>query len=144
MLFCDAFMLNKFYTALGEPILMNNGVIYQYIGDEIVGVFGTTGGTAEKNCQDAIRAALGMKYALEMLNKTDLKDLDVKLKSGIGINFGSAYIGHLGHPTHRVFSVIGDPMNVASRIQGETKKTNTSILISDKFFWSGILYIFIP
>lgn len=129
-----AFMLNKFYTALGEPILMNNGVIYQYIGDKIVGVFGTTGGSAEKNCQDAIRAALGMKYALDMLNRTDLKDLDLKLKSGIGINFGSAYIGHLGHPTHRVFSVIGDPMNVASRIQGETKKTETAILISDSVY----------
>jgi class 3 adenylate cyclase/hemoglobin-like flavoprotein len=129
-----AYMLNKFYTALGEPILMNNGVIYQYVGDEIVGVFGTTGGTAEKNCQDAIRAALGMQYALNSLNRTDLKDIDVKLKSGIGINFGTAFIGHLGHPTHRQFSVIGDPVNVASRIQNETKATETDILISDTVY----------
>ncbi|SNR58776.1 Adenylate cyclase, class 3 [Maribacter sedimenticola] len=126
-----AYMLNKFYTALGEPILMNNGVIYQYVGDEIVGVFGTTGGTAQKNCEDAIRAALGMQYSLESLNRSDLKDIDIKLKSGIGINFGSAFLGHLGHPTHKQFSVIGDPVNVASRIQNETKATDTDILISD-------------
>ena len=54
-----AFMLNRFYTALGDPILMNNGIIYQYVGDEIIGVFGTTGGTREKNCMDAIRAGIG-------------------------------------------------------------------------------------
>ena len=129
-----AYMLNKFYTALGEPILMNNGVIYQYVGDEIIGVFGTTGGTAKKNCEDAIRAALGMQYALDTLNRTDLKDIEVKLKSGIGINFGTAFIGHLGHPTHKQFSVIGDPVNVASRIQNETKITETNILISDTIF----------
>ncbi|WP_224490611.1 adenylate/guanylate cyclase domain-containing protein [Robertkochia flava] len=126
-----AYMLNRFYTAMGEPILMNNGIIYQYVGDEIIGVFGTTGGTREKNCTDAIRAALGMQYALAHLNQVELKDLDMELQSGIGINFGKAYVGHLGHPTHRQFSVIGDPVNVASRIQGKTKETGTKILISE-------------
>ena len=125
-----AFMLNRFYTVLGDPILMNNGIIYQYVGDEIVGVFGTTGGTREKICTDAIRAALGMQYALSQLNNMELKSFQVKLKSGIGINFGRAYIGHLGHPNHKQFSVIGDPVNVASRIQQETKNTKADILIS--------------
>lgn len=125
-----AFMLNRFYTALGEPILMNNGIIYQYAGDAIIGVFGTIGGSKEKNCLDAIRAGLGMQYALDLLNKTELKDIDITLQSGIGINFGKAYVGHLGHPTHRQFSVIGDPVNVASRIQNETKRTGSKILLS--------------
>ena len=129
-----AFMLNRFYTALGEPILMNNGIIYQYVGDEIIGVFGTTGGTREKNCMDAIRAALGMQYALDLLNKTELKDFQVELKSGIGINFGKAYVGHLGHPTHRQFSVIGDPVNIASRIQAQTKIRGAKILISKSVY----------
>jgi len=126
-----AYMLNRFYTALGEPILMNNGIIYQYVGDEIIGVFGTAGGTKQKNCMDAIRAAMGMQYALERLNRIELKDLDLKLDIGIGVNFGKAYVGHLGHPTHRQFSVIGDPVNVASRIQAQTKKVGTRILISE-------------
>ncbi len=125
-----AYMLNRFYTAMGEPILMNNGIIYQYVGDEIIGVFGTTGGTREKNCTDAIRAALGMQYALDHLNQIELRDLNVELRSGIGINFGKAFVGHLGHPTHKQFSVIGDPVNVASRIQNQTKHTNTKLLIS--------------
>jgi class 3 adenylate cyclase len=132
-----AYMLNRFYTALGEPILMNNGIIYQYVGDEIVGVFGTTGGTREKICTDAIRAALGMQFALTQLNKTELGSLEMQLESGIGINFGKAYIGHLGHPTHKQFSVIGDPVNVASHIQKETRKTTSKILIS-KSVYNGV------
>ncbi|MEM6631098.1 MAG: adenylate/guanylate cyclase domain-containing protein, partial [Bacteroidota bacterium] len=136
MNFDIAYLLNKFYTALGEPILMNNGIIYQYVGDEIVGVFGTAGGTKEKNCMDAIRAAITMQYALERLNRIELSELDIKLKSGIGVNFGKAYVGHLGHPTHRQFSVIGDPVNVASRVQSQTKKTGADILISESVYKS--------
>ncbi len=126
-----AYMLNHFYTALSEPILMNNGIIYQYVGDEIIGVFGTAGGMRQKNCTDAIRAAIGMQYALDRLNKIELKDFKVKLEMGIGINYGRAFVGHLGHPTHRQFSVIGDPVNIASRIQSKTRQTEAKILISN-------------
>ena len=125
-----AYMLNRFYTVLGDPILQNNGIIYQYVGDEIIGVFGTTGGSREKNCKDAVRAAIGMQYAIDRLNKIELKDFEVKLEMGIGVNYGRAFIGHLGHPTRRQFSVIGDPVNVASRIQAQTKRTEAKILIS--------------
>lgn len=131
MVFDMAHMLNRFYTVLGDPILMNNGIIYQYVGDEIVGIFGTSGGSRQKNSMDAVRAALGMQYAIERLNRFELKDFETKFEIGIGINFGRAFIGHLGHPKHRQFTVVGDPVNVASRIQGCTKLTGTKILISD-------------
>jgi class 3 adenylate cyclase/hemoglobin-like flavoprotein len=129
-----AHMLNRFYTMLSEPILMNNGVIYQYVGDEIVGIFGTNGGTKSQNCLDALRAALGMQYAVRRLNRMELKDFDTEFKVGIGINFGRAYLGYLGHPKHRQFAVVGDPVNVASRIQGCTKDVGAGILVSDDLF----------
>lgn len=129
-----AWFLNRFYTELGDPILMNNGVIYQYVGDEIVGVFGTVGGERRKNATDALRAALGMQYALERLNRTELKDFDVRLEMGIGVHFGLAYVGYLGHPTFRQFSVIGDPVNVASRIQSQTKTAGVKIMVSDDIY----------
>jgi len=129
--FDTAHMLNRFYTVLGDPILMNNGIIYQYVGDEIIGIFGVSGGTRDKNSKDALRAALGMQYAIERLNHFELVDFDTEFKVGIGINFGKAFIGHLGHPNHKQFAVIGDPVNTASRIQALTKETGTDILISD-------------
>jgi hemoglobin-like flavoprotein len=71
-----------------------------------------------------------MQYALTQLNTMELGDFQVELKSGIGINFGRTYVGHLGHPNHKQFSVVGDPVNIASRIQQQTKKTGAKILIS--------------
>ena len=130
MVFDMAHMLNRFYTVLGDPILMNNGIIYQYVGDEIVGIFGTCGGSREKNTMDAVRAALGMQYAIERLNHFELQAFGTKFRIGIGLNYGRAFVGHLGHPKHRQFTVVGDPVNVASRIQGCTKETQSKTLIS--------------
>ena len=126
-----AHMLNLFFTILGEPILMNNGIIYQYAGDEIVGLFGTEGGEKDKHCLDAVRAALGMLYAVRRLNSTELKDFDAEFQVGIGVHFGEAYLGHMGHPTHRQFAVVGDPVNVASRVQEQNKNLGTHLLITD-------------
>lgn len=126
-------MLNRFYTLLGDPILINNGIIYQYVGDEIIGIFGTAGGDTEKNCTDAMRAALGMQYALERLNQFELKDLENKFDIGIGLHYGRAYLGHMGHPKHKQFAVIGDPINIANRVQSETKKIDSKILASQDF-----------
>ena len=130
----NADMLDQYYTALSHPILMNNGIIYQYVGDEIVGVFGIDGDSEENNCMNAVRAAIGMQQALEQLNQSALKTIKTKLEMGIGINFGKAYVGHLGHPTFRQFSVVGDPVNVASRIQGQTKLKKAKILLSQNVY----------
>jgi len=129
--FDTAYILNRFYTVLGDPILINNGVIYQYVGDEIIGLFGVSGGMRNKNCKDAVRAALGMQYAIERLNRMELIDFDTEIKMGIGINFGRAFVGHLGHPKHKQFAVVGDPINTASRIQGFNKEAGTNLLISE-------------
>ncbi|MCB0562139.1 MAG: hypothetical protein KDD09_24470, partial [Phaeodactylibacter sp.] len=61
-------ILNRFFSALGEAILMNNGLIYQYVGDEIVGVFGLDSSDNMHNCMAAMRAFLVMKVALKLLN----------------------------------------------------------------------------
>ncbi len=126
-------MLNRFYTLLGDPILINNGIIYQYVGDEIVGIFGASGEPGSRSCTDAIRAALGMQYAVSRLNRFELSEMDAQFDVGIGLHFGRAYLGKLGHPKHKQFAVVGDAINVTSRIQGETKNVESKILISQEF-----------
>jgi class 3 adenylate cyclase/hemoglobin-like flavoprotein len=128
-----AYMLNRFYTILGDPILMNNGIIYQYVGDEITGLFGTDKGDSGKICMDALRAAFGMLHAVERLNRLEMNEFDTVINVGIGIHFGKAFVGHIGHPENKQFCVLGDPVNVASRIQGHNKTLKTQLLISGEF-----------
>ncbi len=129
-----AHMLNRYFTEMGDPILMNNGVIYQYVGDEIVALFGTTGGDAKTVCTQAVRAALGMQYAVDRLNKWDMGNFDAQLSIGVGLHYGPAFVGNVGHPRHKQFAVIGDTVNVASRIQSVNKELDTRILASKSLY----------
>lgn len=126
-------ILNRFFSALGEPILMNNGLIYQYVGDEIVGVFGLESSDNMQNCLAAMRAALGMKAALEVLNKDLQQEFGIRLEVGIGVHFGPVIVGKVGHPSHQQFGIIGDAANVASRVQSANKELQTTILATDNF-----------
>lgn len=123
-------MLNRFFTDLGEPILLNNGIIYQYVGDEITGLFGVDREDPEKSCLNAIRAGLGMLEALQELNNVLAADFGTTFDIGIGAHFGPTIVGHMGHPSHRQFAVVGDAINVASRVQAMNKSLGTRFLVS--------------
>ena len=125
-------ILNRMFDALGEAILINGGAIYQYVGDEISGLFGLDGKSPETACRAAIRSALGMIDALESLNTSLESEFGISLSVGIGVHFGPVIVGRIGHPTRRDFSVVGDSINVASRIQGMNKQLGTSVLVSDE------------
>ena len=126
-------ILNRFFSALGEAILMNNGLIYQYVGDEIVGVFGLDSSDKMHSCLAAMRAALGMKAALEVLNQDIRKEFGIHIEVGIGVHFGPVIVGKVGHPSHQQFGIIGDAANVASRVQSANKDLQTTILATDNF-----------
>ena len=123
-------ILNRMFDALGEAILINGGAIYQYVGDEISGLFGLDGKSPETACRAAIRSALGMIDALESLNTSLESEFGTRLSVGIGVHFGPVIVGRVGHPTRRDFSVVGDSINVASRIQGMNKQLGTRVLVS--------------
>jgi hemoglobin-like flavoprotein len=127
-------ILNRFFKAVGDAILINNGVIYQYVGDQIVGLFGVGGDPPEKSCLDAIRAGLGMRAALNDLNAQLSDEFGTTLDSGIGAHFGPLIVGMMGHPDHRQFTVVGDAINVASRIEDANKTLGTRFLMSEALF----------
>ncbi|MGB1274490.1 MAG: adenylate/guanylate cyclase domain-containing protein [Nannocystaceae bacterium] len=127
-------MMNRFFTALGEPILLNNGMIYQYVGDEIVGLFGVSDDSAERVCHAGIRAGLGMLAALKRLNVSLKRDFQTELGVGIGLHFGRVIVGRMGHPSVEKFAVVGDAINVASRIQTTTRELGVNFLASQEVF----------
>jgi len=127
-------ILNRFFRAVGDAILINNGVIYQYVGDQIIGLFGVGGDPPTKSCLDTIRAGLGMLAALNDLNAELSAEFGMTLDIGIGAHFGPLIVGMMGHPDHRQFTVIGDAMNLASRIEGANKTLGTRFLVSEALF----------
>ena len=127
-------ILNRYFKAVGDAIVLNNGVIYQYVGDQIVGLFGVGGDPPEKSCLDTIRAGLGMVAALNDFNAELSIEFGTKLEIGIGAHFGPLIVGMMGHPDHRQFSVVGDVMNVASRIEDANKTLGTTFLMSEALF----------
>lgn len=124
-------ILNRFYGELGEPILLNGGLIYQYVGDQIVGLFGLRGEAPEQSCLSAVRAGLGMVEALQSLNTVLESEFGVRLDIRIGAHVGPLVVGFMGHPAWMQFGVVGDAINTASRVENANEPLGTTFLISE-------------
>ena len=123
-------ILNRFFEALGDPILLNGGIISHYVGDQICGLFGLDDADPARICSGAIRAAFGMVEAIDGLNEELARSFGIRIRIGIGVHFGNAIVGDVGHPTLRRFTIIGDDVNTASRIESMTKELGATILVS--------------
>jgi class 3 adenylate cyclase/hemoglobin-like flavoprotein len=124
-------LLNRYFEAVGEPILNNNGYIDMYVGDAVVAHYGLDGSPPARTCLDAVRSALLMQRSLEDLNHRVLSEFGIALQMGIGVHLGTAIVGPIGHSSKRQLTAIGDSVNGASRIEGATKACGATLLISD-------------
>ena len=124
-------MLNLFFTAMADIIFKNNGILDKFIGDQIMGIFTNispqTSGPAE-----ALKAAIEMQNATEGLMKTRADENKKTFGIGIGINTGNAIFGNVGSENQMSFTVIGDCVNVASRLEELAK--GGEIIIGEKTF----------
>jgi adenylate cyclase len=124
-------ILNRYFGPVGDAILANNGYIDKYMGDGIMALFGIDRCDPVENCLDAVRAALAMREAITNVNAYLATFTDVQFRAGIGIHFGTAVVGEIGHPAKRQFTAIGDTVNMASRIESATKTYDTDLLVSE-------------
>ncbi|MDI4232737.1 adenylate/guanylate cyclase domain-containing protein [Bradyrhizobium sp. Arg237L] len=125
------YFLNSHFAAAAEVVLNNNGFIDKYIGDGLLAIFGIRGERPAVACRNAVRAAIAMQDAAQRLSPMFERDLNISLRLGIGVHFGPVILGRIGHPGKRPITVIGNTVNVASRIERMTKQLNSSILLSD-------------
>lgn len=122
-------MLNSYFSAMEATIRENKGVVLQFIGDEIEAVFGAP--EPDPHHPDhAVSAALAMMAALEELNTGRRKQGAVEIRHGIGIHTGTVLAGNVGSEQRRTYSLLGDTVNLASRLQVLNKRLGTTILIS--------------
>src|SRR3954468_1194218 len=125
-------LLNRYFEAVGEPILNNDGYIDMYVGDAVVAHYGLDGAPPARSCLNAMRSALLMQRSLEHLNHEVATEFGVALQIGIGVDLGTAIVGPIGHSSKRQLTAIGDSVNRASRIESATKSCGAQVLVSSE------------
>jgi len=121
--------LNEYFTQMEQAIKAQQGIVLQYIGDEIEAVFGAPIDLLH-HPEKAVLAALEMRSRLETLNKKRDAADQGRVAHGIGIHTGRGFAGSVGSQDRLSYAMVGDPVNTASRIQTLNKAFGTDILIS--------------
>ena len=123
--------LNRYFTIMCTIIKKYGGTIDKFMGDAIMALFGAPV-SYEDNCRRAVAAAQEMREAVEKIEMEDLVlPVGMKFNIGIGIHYGDVIVGSIGSEDKTDYSVIGDNVNLASRLEGLTKTYGTMILISE-------------
>jgi class 3 adenylate cyclase len=122
-------ILNAILEEMTSAIMDNQGMVDKYIGDAIMGVFGVPV-AAENHALQATRAALDMQERLKKVNQALTGEGKPAVSIGVGIHTGEVIAGAIGSSRRLDYTVIGDTVNVASRIESMTRQYPESILVS--------------
>lgn len=123
--------LNRYFAAMVTAIHGQGGMVDKFIGDAVMAVFGAPLADG-RHPEHAVRAALDMLSALEGLNREWSKEGVAPLQIGIGLHSGEAVVGNVGSPERLDYTVIGDVVNTASRLESMTKELGCPLLLSEE------------
>ncbi len=129
-------LINDYLTPMSEVILENRGTIDKYIGDAIM-AFWNAPLNDPQHAEHSCRAALGMLTALKTFNEEDAKRAatggrpHIPIRIGIGINTGPCSVGNMGSMQRFDYSVLGDAVNLAARLESATKEYGVEIIIGE-------------
>ena len=129
--FDTAFLLNRYFAAMGEAIEESGGHLDKFIGDGVMALFGVDE-SLQVGAKKALNAARLMSERLEVLNNTLVNELQEPLRIGIGIHCGAAIIGNMGYKHASGLTAIGDVVNTASRLESMTKEHGVQLIVSEK------------
>jgi adenylate cyclase len=125
--------MNRYMTAIAEPILRNNGCLIKFIGDASLHVHGAPIQEAQDpdHAHAAVRTGLEMIHAVEMFNLELEKEGKPRVGMGLGINTGPTLIGNIGSKDRFGYDVLGDSVSLTARLEGQTKNYGQLIIISE-------------
>ncbi|HMA08734.1 MAG TPA: adenylate/guanylate cyclase domain-containing protein, partial [Ramlibacter sp.] len=125
------YVLDQYFTAVGDAVREAGGVPNQFIGDSVMAIFGLEVGIAAASRQ-AVAAAAGIERRMALLNVGVQRDFGRGLDFGIGIHAGVAVVGSVGYRETRTLSAVGDAVNTASRLQELTKEFGVNLVLSER------------
>jgi adenylate cyclase len=129
--FDTMFIINRFVAAVSSAVEDAGGRPNQFVGDGILALFGLVAGPSTA-CRQAINAIGKIAANVEQLNRDLAGDLREPIRYGVGVNGGNVIIGDIGYREHVVFTALGDPVNVAARLQDMTKDLGCEVLIAEE------------
>ncbi len=121
-------MLNEYMTRMVTIIRAHHGVVDKYIGDAIMAIWGVPMSTGN-DAENALLACIQMREELARLNELRLSRGQNELRIGMGLNMGPVIAGNIGSEDKMEYTVIGDSVNLASRMESMTKEYGTDLLI---------------
>ncbi len=122
--------LNRYFTVMVDIIMARGGTVDKYIGDAIMAFFGAPARHKDDALQSVL-AGIEMTEALEEFNAQQRKLGKPEFRIGVGINYGVVTVGNIGTDKKMDYTIIGDMVNLASRMEGLTKKYRQALLISE-------------
>ncbi|NTJ43237.1 adenylate/guanylate cyclase domain-containing protein [Agrobacterium larrymoorei] len=124
------FLLNRYFTVVGQAVEQAGGRLDKFIGDGAMALFGLEG-NKETASRDAMKAAAHILRSIEELNEELENQFAVRFRIVIGIHAGPSIVGIMGYGAAKNLTAIGDTVNVASRLETAAKEFGTSIVISE-------------
>jgi adenylate cyclase len=127
------FIINQFLNAVSSAVLSAGGEPNQVLGDGLLALFGMNG-LPDVACRQAIAAIAAIAAKVESLNSALAYALVEPIRFGVGIHAGVTIAGAIGYERHAQFTVIGDPVNVAARLEALTKTLGCEVLMSEEVY----------
>jgi adenylate cyclase len=124
------FVLNRFFAEMSAALKETNGHYAQFNGDGLMALYGLERGV-EAGCCDALAGASAMFRRLAVLNESLEAEMGQVLRMGIGIHTGEAIVGTMGPPDAPTLTAVGDTVNVAARLESETKTLGCRVVVSE-------------
>jgi adenylate cyclase len=125
--------LNEYFTGMVESVMHHHGVVDKFIGDAIMAVFGAPV-PAPEDPLHAVKAALEMRARLKKINVNFKARGLPEIRTGIGLHSGQVVAGNMGHAERMEYTVIGDAVNLASRLESMTKELKCDVILSEDLF----------
>jgi len=121
--------LNEYFSGMVESVMRHHGVVDKFIGDAIMAVFGAPVPHPDDPLH-AVQAALDMRERLREVNEVFRARGLPEIRTGIGLHSGQVVAGNMGHVDRMEYTVIGDAVNLASRLEGLTKELGCDVIVS--------------